>query len=278
MPARTAILLLLSAAQAVLAREPEEHATAPPPPPKCLELGTRWCNDAAVSDCGHAASGQAWLARFVRSTGSAVKDWRCCSPTCFDSHGTNIVGCTDVCTRGSVLGKIVSECSWIPPPLPPPSPGPMVVVNHTDVFWAGENGYAAIKIPGLITLSPKPVVLAFGEGRYYTCSDWPGVHDLMMKRSTDSGASFGELQTVINVSKQFGAAEGGKAGGMVADITPVWDKQKGTLHVLFSFSPAQYQLPCAPPHKPCEIQGYAYPWAHEQWGMSSTGEREEVQQ
>ena len=139
----------------------------------------------------------------------------------------------------------------------------------TDVFYAGEGGYAAMKIPGFVSLRPHKVALAFAEGRKFGCDDWHGQHDLVMKRSTDAGASFGQLRVVINASRVFGTQEAGPHGGAVWDITPVFDAQRSKLHVFFAYSPARYNRPCTGA-KPCENQGYAYPWAHEEWLITST--------
>ena len=140
-------------------------------------------------------------------------------------------------------------------------------VNISDVFWAGEGGYAAVKIPGFVALQPHPIALAFGEGRRYSCADFEGQHDLLSKRSTDRGRSWSALNVLVNVS-MWGTDEAGPHGGAVWDITPVFDKVNAVLHVLFSRQPARYNKPCT--DKPqCENEEYAYPQAREQWELVS---------
>ena len=63
-----------------------------------------------------------------------------------------------------------------------------------DVFRAGDGGCAAFRIPALVAAGDD-VLLAFAECRKWTCNDY-GRHDLVMRRSTDSGGSFGELITL----------------------------------------------------------------------------------
>lgn len=66
----------------------------------------------------------------------------------------------------------------------------------TDVFVGGADGYACYRIPALVRLPASGALLAFAEGRRYSCNDHGWV-DLVVKRSTDGGASWGAL-TVIH--------------------------------------------------------------------------------
>ena len=63
-----------------------------------------------------------------------------------------------------------------------------------DVFVAGEEGYYCIKIPDLV-VTKNGSLLAFGEARVGSCSDYTETH-LVMKRSTDSGRTWSKLQVV----------------------------------------------------------------------------------
>jgi sialidase-1 len=71
------------------------------------------------------------------------------------------------------------------PPLPP----------LTDVFVGGAEGYACYRIPALVRLPTSGDLLAFAEGRRFNCDDHGWV-DLVLKRSTDGGASWGALAVV----------------------------------------------------------------------------------
>lgn len=64
----------------------------------------------------------------------------------------------------------------------------------TDVFVAGEAGYACFRIPAIIR-TMKGDLLAFAEGRKAGCSD-TGDIDLVMKRSGDQGLTWGEITIV----------------------------------------------------------------------------------
>jgi sialidase-1 len=63
----------------------------------------------------------------------------------------------------------------------------------TDVFVGGQDGYPAYRIPALIT-TQRGSLLAFAEGRA-TLRDH-AENDLVMKRSTDGGKTWGALQLI----------------------------------------------------------------------------------
>ncbi|TAM94554.1 MAG: exo-alpha-sialidase [Chitinophagaceae bacterium] len=64
------------------------------------------------------------------------------------------------------------------------------------VYQKGEDGYACFRIPALVR-TVKGTLLAFAEARKNNCSD-NGNIDLVVKRSEDSGKSWGHLQVVWN--------------------------------------------------------------------------------
>ncbi|MBM3768671.1 MAG: exo-alpha-sialidase [Acidobacteria bacterium] len=70
-------------------------------------------------------------------------------------------------------------------------------IEKTDVFHAGTAGYASYRIPG-ITVTGKGTVLVYGEARKSTRGDW-GTIDIVMKRSTDGGRTFGEQRVIASV-------------------------------------------------------------------------------
>jgi sialidase-1 len=65
-----------------------------------------------------------------------------------------------------------------------------------DLFSHGENGYDTFRIPGLLIL-PDDIILAFCEGRVESASDYGNI-DLVMKRSTDRGDTWSDLQVLWN--------------------------------------------------------------------------------
>ena len=68
-------------------------------------------------------------------------------------------------------------------------------VNTTNIMLAGSKsgsgtsslrGYDAFMCPGFVPI--RGHLLAFAEGRIWTCADF-GAHDLVMRRSVDDGMS-----------------------------------------------------------------------------------------
>lgn len=110
-----------------------------------------------------------------------------------------------------------------------------------DVFTAGEpnsDGFHvnSYRIPGFIATNGTLIVLA--EARLYSCGD-KTPHDLVAKRSTDNGNTWGPMMTVVNPAKVWGSHEGGVHGGAVYDPTPV-ALNNGTVRVIFSYCPSRY--------------------------------------
>lgn len=81
-------------------------------------------------------------------------------------------------------------------------------LQQTDVYVSGQDGYAAYRIPGIET-APDGTLLAFAEGRKYNLGD-PGFGrqeiDLVLKRSTNAGASWSAMQMVEYAGEYWSAA------------------------------------------------------------------------
>jgi sialidase-1 len=67
-------------------------------------------------------------------------------------------------------------------------------VRQDDVFVSGEGGYHTYRIPAIV-VTPKGTLLAFCEGRRKGRGD-AGDIDLLLRRSTDGGATWGPSQVV----------------------------------------------------------------------------------
>src|SRR5262249_1474049 len=67
-------------------------------------------------------------------------------------------------------------------------------LRQTEVFISGTDGYHTYRIPSLI-VSKEGTLLAFCEGRKKSKSD-SGDIDLLLKRSTDGGATWSKQQVV----------------------------------------------------------------------------------
>ena len=93
----------------------------------------------------------------------------------------------------------------------------------TPVFIGGEEGYACYRIPAII-MAPSGDLLAFAEGRKDDCGDHGDI-DLVMRRSTDRGGSWGALQVVYE--------EGDTQKVTIGNPCPVVDRDTNTIWMPF---------------------------------------------
>ena len=68
------------------------------------------------------------------------------------------------------------------------------MLDQVEVFRAGDNGYHTFRIPSVI-VTQKGTVLAFCEGRKHGSGD-AGDIDLVMKRSSDNGKNWEDLELI----------------------------------------------------------------------------------
>ena len=94
---------------------------------------------------------------------------------------------------------------------------------QTDVFVSGTEGYHTYRIPAIV-LSTKGTLLAFCEGRKTGSSD-AGDIDLVLRRSSDGGKTWGKMQIVHE--------EGGAAKITIGNPCPVVDRPSGTIWLPF---------------------------------------------
>ncbi len=90
---------------------------------------------------------------------------------------------------------------------------------QVDVFTAGAGGYHTYRIPALV-VTPKGTLLAICEGRKTGRGDH-GDLDLVQKRSTDGGKTWGPLELIHE--------EGGTAKVTIGNPCPVIDQSTGTI-------------------------------------------------
>ncbi|MEQ4204326.1 sialidase family protein [Actinopolymorpha sp. B9G3] len=69
-------------------------------------------------------------------------------------------------------------------------------VSYTTVFSRGQDGYHTFRIPAVLKAADG-TLLAFAEGRVNSPSD-DGNIDLVLKRSTDGGVTWGPLQVLVD--------------------------------------------------------------------------------
>ena len=119
-------------------------------------------------------------------------------------------------------------------------PWPAGGAEPVPVFALGEANSSAYRLPGLLAF--RGVVLALGVQRTLGCADHKsGVHNIVLKRSTDLGASFGPLLTVVDTAAVWGAAERCAGtpsapcmGGVATNPTVVGDDHTGEVFLFFS--------------------------------------------
>lgn len=123
---------------------------------------------------------------------------------------------------GACAGSTVHETS----PLPKVQTLTSTTVDRGDakpvtttVFRAGEDGYASYRIPAIVATHDGDL-LAFAEGRVSGAAD-DGNVDLVLKRSTDDGKTWGALQVVAEDADNF-----------VGNPAPVVDPKTGRVVVL----------------------------------------------
>ena len=95
--------------------------------------------------------------------------------------------------------------------------------TYSHIFQKGTEGYSCFRIPAIIK-TKKGTLLAFAEGRKNSCSD-TGDIDLVLRRSDDDGATWGDIVMVWN--------DGTNTCGNPA---PVVDEETGTIHLLMTWN------------------------------------------
>ena len=95
--------------------------------------------------------------------------------------------------------------------------------EESTVYTGGDDGYAAFRLPVLI-VEDDGTLLSFADGRVYSAADTGNKIDAVMKRSTDGGETWEDLQVL------------GTAGGTyskVGNCTAVYDSTTDTTHLVY---------------------------------------------
>eukprot|EP01084_Bolivina_argentea_P077303 140189_1 len=94
-----------------------------------------------------------------------------------------------------------------------------------DVFKAGSGGYACYRIPSIL-ITTNGTLIAFAEGRKYSCGDH-GYVDIVYKRSFDSGKTWSSLSILYSNSTSKTVYH------TIGNPSPVEDKNNGKIWILF---------------------------------------------
>ncbi|MFN5425979.1 MAG: exo-alpha-sialidase, partial [Bacteroidota bacterium] len=86
--------------------------------------------------------------------------------------------------------------------------------DHVVVFRSGESGYHTFRIPAIIRAANGDL-LAFCEGRKNGSGDFGNI-DIVMRRSTDGGKQWGELQVVA----EFNDLQAGNPAPIIDLLNP----------------------------------------------------------
>lgn len=112
------------------------------------------------------------------------------------------------------------------------------MLEKTDLFEAGKDGYGLYRIPGIV-VTAKGTVLAYCEARKNPGGDW-GQIDLALRRSVDGGKTWAPRRLIGKVEGKLErnpAAVKQKLGkdGEITYNNPVAivDRKTGTVHFLF---------------------------------------------
>jgi sialidase-1 len=103
----------------------------------------------------------------------------------------------------------------------PAAAGAAAGPTTVPVWVSGQDGYHTYRIPSVV-VTPKGTVLAFCEGRKTGRGD-AGDIDLLLKRSTDGGKTWGRAQVVWD-----------DAGNTCGNPCPVIDARTGTIWLLMT--------------------------------------------
>lgn len=104
---------------------------------------------------------------------------------------------------------IISACFFV---------GAMAQPVAVQVFISGEEGHKVYRIPAIIS-APNGDLLAFCEGRVHGENDFGDIN-IVMKRSTDRGKTWKNLQTLVN----YDTLQAGNPAPVVDKTDPAYPK------------------------------------------------------
>ncbi|MFE4664698.1 exo-alpha-sialidase [Streptomyces sp. NPDC056716] len=137
--------------------------------------------------------------------------------------------------RGVLVTVVASLVAVVTPS--PASASAAAEFDQRVLFKASQDpGYACFRIPAIVRTT-QGTLLAFAEGRVLNCGDATDI-DLVVKRSTDGGRTWGPLQVI---------SEG--AGDTHGNPAPLVDRETGRILLAQTWNPgrtdsASCEIPC----------------------------------
>lgn len=135
-------------------------------------------------------------------------------------------------------GVVMAAAASLAGPVGAQTPKAAPLFEQWVIFKVSQDpGYACFRIPAIVQTG-RGTLLAFAEGRHRTCGD-AGDIDIVLKRSTEGGRSWGPLQVVSD-----------GAGDTHGNPAPVVDRATGRILLALTHNPASADgTSCA---VPCE--------------------------
>ncbi len=99
-------------------------------------------------------------------------------------------------------------------------------LSQVALFVSGQGGYHTYRIPSLL-VTAKGTILAFCEGRRHSSSD-SGDIDIVLRRSTDNGQTWSEMQVVADAGPD-----------VFGNPCPVQDRATGTIWLSINWNLAE---------------------------------------
>jgi sialidase-1 len=130
--------------------------------------------------------------------------------------------------------------------VPPSSAG----TPQLSLFRSGSSGYGCFRIPALVRTKAGSL-LAFAEGRKAAACPDRGDNDLVVRRSTDNGRTWGPITVIPDAGVAAGSLPAGPVPPGTGDgsrvtrgsASPVVDSISGRIYLLSSSNPADASYP-----------------------------------
>ncbi|MGI6164654.1 MAG: exo-alpha-sialidase [Limnochordia bacterium] len=146
-------------------------------------------------------------------------------------------------------------------------PDGVVKTEPAKVFYPGLDGSRAYRIPSLITTKDNTIIAGIDK-RVSHSADSPNNIDAAIRRSTDNGETWQDIQVLIDYPGE------GSDGASVIDMSLLQDNGTGTIWLLICHFPGGYGFPQAQPGVGFDANGYKllYDSAGNEYTLRENGE------